>query len=82
MGQGHVSGLDRKSLRIAVDILARMVVRMDHRPVANYGIEIGIGKVLRHQAYISYNSQRRVPQAWSQDKNSLALPRLIQKVIK
>lgn len=36
-----------------MDILARIMVGMDHRLVANYGIEIKIGKVRRHQDYIS-----------------------------
>lgn len=53
-----------------------------HRPVTDYGVEIGIGKVLRHHVHISYNSQRRGPQAWSQDKSALAVLWLIQRVIK
>ena len=35
-----------------MDILARMVVGMDYRPVTSYGGEIGCGKVLRNQRYI------------------------------
>lgn len=43
-----------------VDILTRMVVGMDHRPVTSYGVEIGSGKVLRHQIHTFDNSQRKV----------------------
>lgn len=32
-----------------------------HSPVTDYGVEIGIGKALRHHVHISYNSQRRGP---------------------